>query len=144
MSRNYHSCFGPWVGQDCILRPIFNRPIASGGLARISHTAGARAVDDAAEDDFGGVAARGSSTTGRCIEYRGFDARAKTAGEAFLVGGCLLQGTAPQDLSCGKASQPVLQVGAVAPLPQPAAPAPKFASTFANQLAHGELAAIAT
>src|ERR1022692_939357 len=53
-------------------------------LARMSHTARAPAVDDAADDDFAWVVARGSSTTGGCIGRRGLATSGKTPGEAFF------------------------------------------------------------
>ena len=80
-------------------------------LARMSHTARAPAVDDAADDDFAWVVARGSSTTGGCIGRRGLATSGKTPGEAFLAGARLLQGAAPQALSCGEALQALLEVG---------------------------------
>src|ERR1019366_1807283 len=76
-----------------------------------SHTARAPAVDDAADYDFAWVVARGSSTTGGCIGRRGLATSGKTPGEAFLAGARLLQGAAPQALSCGEALQALLEVG---------------------------------
>jgi hypothetical protein len=40
--------------------------------------------------------------------------RGRTPPEAFLAGAHLLQGAAPQRLSCEKAFQPLLEIGAVA------------------------------
>src|ERR1017187_8930960 len=59
-------------------------------LARMSHTARAPAVDDAADDDFAWVVARGSSTTGGCIGRRGLATSGKT-----LVDACAFSSSVP-------------------------------------------------
>src|ERR1017187_2833901 len=78
-------------------------------LARISHTVRAGTVNDAAEGEFGGGSARGSSTTGRCIGHEGRAMRGQTPSEAFLVGARSLQGATPQCLPGEKHLNPYLR-----------------------------------